>query len=82
MAAAADSVSEGLQARPGAADSRRRFPAATQVTVGAALAGLALGLLALGPGLRPGFLLVYDMVLTRSSITTVSAEQVRGGSTP
>lgn len=31
-------------------------------TAAAALVGLGLGLLALGPGLRPGFLLAYDMV--------------------
>jgi hypothetical protein len=36
--------------------------AAVPATVAAALAGLALGLLALGPGLLPGFLLSYDMV--------------------
>ncbi len=33
-----------------------------RVTAGAALAGLLLGLLALGPGVRPGYLLAYDMV--------------------
>lgn len=35
---------------------------ATRTTAGAALVGLALGLLALGPGLRPGYVLAYDMV--------------------
>ncbi len=62
MAAVAGSVSEARKARPGAGDRGRRFPAATRVTAGSALAGLVLGLLALGPGLLPGFLLGYDMV--------------------
>lgn len=35
-------------------------------TAGPAITGLALGLLALGPGLRPGYLLSYDMVFVPS----------------
>jgi hypothetical protein len=62
MAAAAGRVGEGLQARPGARDAGRRFSATARVTAGSALAGLVLGVLALGPGLLPGFLLSYDMV--------------------
>jgi hypothetical protein len=58
MAAAAGSVST---AGPGTRDAGSR-PAAARPTAGAALVGLVLGLLALGPGLRPGYLLGYDMV--------------------
>ena len=39
-----------------------RSPAAAASAAGAAPLGLCLGLLALGPGLRRGFLLSYDMV--------------------
>jgi hypothetical protein len=59
MAAAAASVST---ARPGARDTGDRCAAAAGSTAGAALVGLVLGLLAVGPGLRPGYLLGYDMV--------------------
>jgi hypothetical protein len=62
VAATAGEVGEGLRARPGARDTGRRFSVTARVTAGSALAGLALGLLALGPGLLPGFLLRYDMV--------------------
>src|SRR5215472_16045655 len=42
-------------------------------TAGAALAGLGLGLLALGPGLGPGYLLSYDMVFVpRPSISAAT----------
>ena len=66
MAAAAGSVGEAHDARPGPRDAGRRFSPAAWVTAGSALAGLALGLLALGPGLLPGFLLSYDMVFVPS----------------
>jgi hypothetical protein len=46
---------------PGSARSRWHAVLASPVTW-PALAGLGLGLLALGPGLAPGFLLSYDMV--------------------
>jgi hypothetical protein len=59
MAAAAGSVST---ARPGARDAGGRPAAGARPTVVAALVGLVLGLLALGSGLRPGYLLAYDMV--------------------
>ena len=49
-------------ARPGAQGTGGRPATAAWPTAGAALVGLALGLLALGPGLRPGYLLRYDMV--------------------
>ncbi len=62
MAAAAGKLGEALQARPGARDTGHWFPATARVTAGSALVGLVLGLLALGPGLLPGFLLSYDMV--------------------
>jgi hypothetical protein len=45
---------------PRAADSPR--PAVDHGPLAAAAAGLLLGLLALGPGLLPGYLLSYDMV--------------------
>jgi hypothetical protein len=62
MAAAAGTVGEAHEARPGARDAGRRFSATARATAGSALAGLVLGLLALGPGLLPGFLLSFDMV--------------------
>jgi hypothetical protein len=65
MAAAAGRVGEAREARPDARDAGRRFPA-DRVTAAAALVGLVLGLLALGPGLRPGYLLLYDMVFVPS----------------
>src|SRR5207248_8478728 len=44
-----------------------------------ALAGLGLGLLALGPGLRRGFLLSYDMVFVpRQPFTAALAGLARG----
>jgi hypothetical protein len=66
MAAAAGTVGAAREAQPGARETRRRFSSAAGVTAGSALAGLVLGLLALGPGLLPGFLLSYDMVFVPS----------------
>jgi len=59
MTAAAGRVST---AQPGARGAQDRPGGSARRTAVAALAGLALGLLALGPGLRPGYLLAYDMV--------------------
>ena len=43
--------------------SRARPGTTARVSAGlGALAGLGLGVLVLGPGLRPGYLLAYDMV--------------------
>jgi hypothetical protein len=57
-ATAADSAAAGAVA-DGAGRVPRRRPGGPVL---AAVLGLVLGLLALGPGLRPGYLLSYDMV--------------------
>ena len=44
-----------------------------------ALAGLGLGLLALGPGLRRGFLLSYDMVVVPRQPFTPALAGLAGG---
>ena len=54
-----------------------RFPAARRVL--AAGLGLVLGLLALGPGLRRGFLLSYDMVLVPREPFTAGLAGLAGG---
>ena len=59
---------------PGGRASR---PAAATVAAGAA--GLALGALALGPGLRRGFLLSYDMVAVPHESFTAAALGLTGG---
>jgi hypothetical protein len=62
----ADGAAARLRARgKGTAEppaGRQRRPAELAQHAWPALAGLGLGLLALGPGLAPGFLLSYDMV--------------------
>jgi len=47
--------------------------------VPAAAVGLALGLLALGPGLAPGFLLTYDMVFVPSPPFSAALAGLSGG---
>jgi hypothetical protein len=66
----ADEAGAGTAARSWRARLRRRGPRAAgparlavdRGPLAAAVAGLLLGLLALGPGLLPGYLLSYDMV--------------------
>ena len=66
MAAAPARASRDRQARkPGRSYAQARRLRLT-ATGGAALTGLALGLLALGPALGPGYVLAYDMVFVPS----------------
>ncbi len=59
----ADGAAARLRARDSAAPAPPvRRPRGSAQHAWPALAGLGLGLLAIGPGLAPGFLLSYDMV--------------------
>src|SRR5262249_8424662 len=57
----------------------RLHPAAVTRRAGPVLVGLVLGLLALGPGLRRGFLLSYDMVLVPRQPFTPAMFGLAGG---
>jgi hypothetical protein len=63
-------------ARPAPKDRAPRSWAATAAAMGV---GLALGLLALGPGLRRGFLLSYDMVAVPRESFTAAMFGLSGG---
>jgi len=68
----------GLVSAQGGAARRARDPALA-ARAWPALAGLGLGLLALGPGLRRGFLLSYDMVIVPRQPFTATLAGLAGG---
>jgi hypothetical protein len=69
-------VTPAGRARPSPAGQDRR-PLAARLA--GAMVGLALGLLALGPGLRRGFLLSYDMVAVPREPFTAATAGLSGG---
>ncbi len=74
-----ETLATAAPAGPGSARSRWRAALARPALVWPPLVGLGLGLLALGPGLGPGFLLSYDMVFVPRLPFSVALLGLTGG---